>query len=67
MSKQTSPMTMHQRKKFLDEILEGPYSLLQKEQLILGNLEGVDFWKYADPNISYLRMEELRKEMRQKI
>lgn len=59
-------MTVHQRKKLLDQILKGPYSLSQKEQLVLGNAEDIDFWEYADPNISSLEMEERRKEMLRK-
>ena len=60
-------MTIHQRKKLLEDILKGPYNLSQREQLILGNLDGVNFWEYADPDISFLQMEEMRKEMRAKL
>lgn len=60
-------MTNHQKEKLLNEILEGNFSLLQKQQIIIGAKEGIDFWKYADPEISYLQMEEIRNSMKNNV
>lgn len=57
-------MTNHQRKELLNKLLKRNFSILQKEQLILGEKEGIDFWEYANPEISFMQMEEMRNSMK---
>lgn len=61
---QNGKLTNHQRKKFLDEILKHDFTCVQKQQLILGEKEDVDFWTYADTKLSCLAMERKRCELR---
>lgn len=61
---QEGRLTNAQREDFLKQILQQGFTYTQKQQLILGEKEGVDFWVYADPEYTCITMERLRKQLK---
>lgn len=60
-------LTNYQREKLLAEIIKGDFNFSQRQQIILGAKEGIDFWLYAKPEISCLQMEEVRMKLKNEI
>lgn len=60
-------LTNYQRKTLLNEILEEDFNYSQKQQLILGEKEGIEFWLYAKPEFTYLQMEEMRTQLKENL